>query len=148
MVIYYNNEGKRGGENDLINFDKINYLFNEIMVGNGSVITTDNIKVMNEQALEIYNIPSLSNQEVDCLKKIIMICNVLYNRTDLTVLPIEDGFYDLLLEKYKTYDQNFQVGSEVVELRNLIGKNISVGKKLFNHPNFLQSLKDSQYFKD
>ena len=35
-----------------------------------------------------------------------------------------------------------------LELRNLIGKNISVGKKLFNHPNFLQSLKDSQYFKD
>ena len=35
-----------------------------------------------------------------------------------------------------------------LELRNLIGKNISVGKQLFNHPNFLQSLKDSQYFKD
>ena len=35
-----------------------------------------------------------------------------------------------------------------LELRNLIGKNIAVGKKLFNHPNFLQSLKDSQYFKD
>ena len=34
------------------------------------------------------------------------------------------------------------------ELKNLIGKNISVGKKLFNHPNFLQSLKDYQYFKD
>ena len=35
-----------------------------------------------------------------------------------------------------------------LELRNLIGKNISVGKKLFDHPNFLQSLKDAQYFKD
>ena len=35
-----------------------------------------------------------------------------------------------------------------LELRNFIGKNISVGKKLFNHPNFLQSLKDSQYFMD
>ena len=26
-----------------------------------------------------------------------------------------------------------------LELRNLIGKNISVGKTLFSHPNFLQS---------
>ena len=39
------------------------------------------------------------------------------------------------------------IGSNL-ELRNLIGKNISVGKKLFSHPNFLQSLKDAQYFKD
>ena len=35
-----------------------------------------------------------------------------------------------------------------LELRNLIGTNISVGKKLFNHPKFLESLKDAQYFKD
>ena len=33
-----------------------------------------------------------------------------------------------------------------LELRNLIGKNIFVGKKLFNHPNFLQSQRP-QYFK-
>lgn len=39
------------------------------------------------------------------------------------------------------------IGSNL-ELRNLIGKNISVGKKLFTHPNFLQSLKEAQYFKD
>ena len=35
-----------------------------------------------------------------------------------------------------------------LDLRNIIGKNISVGKKLFNLPNFIQSLKDAQYFKD
>lgn len=35
-----------------------------------------------------------------------------------------------------------------LDLRNIIGKNISVGKKLFTHPNFIQSLKDAQYFKD
>ena len=35
-----------------------------------------------------------------------------------------------------------------LELRNLTGKNISVGKKLFSHPDYLKSLKESQYFKD
>ena len=60
---------------------------------------------------------SVAYPEMD---KIIMICNVLYNRTDMTVLPIDDGFYDLLLEKYKIYDSNFQVGSAVVEFRNFI----------------------------
>ena len=94
------------------------------MLGHGSVITNENVRVLNETALSIYNIEQLNQQEVDCLKKIIMICNVLYNRTDMTVLPIEDGFYDLLLEKYKVYDKNFQVGSAVVEVRDLIEKDL------------------------
>ena len=46
-----------------------------------------------------------------------MSCNILYNRTDMIILPIEDGFYDLLFEKYKTYDANFQVGSAVVDFK-------------------------------
>ena len=117
-----------------MNFEKINYLFEQIMLGNGSVINSDNIKVMNEQALKIYEIQSLSEQEIDCLKKIIMICNVLYNRTDLTVLPIEDGFYDLLLEKYKTYDQNFQVGSAVIDFRNLMENDINNPRKVARSP--------------
>lgn len=35
-----------------------------------------------------------------------------------------------------------------MELQNLIGKNISVGKRIFNHPMFLQNLKENSYFKN
>ena len=45
-------------------------------------------------------------------------------------------------------DNVFKLIGNNLELRNLIGKNISVGKKLFSHPMFLQSLKEAQYFKD
>lgn len=98
----------------------IKHIFDRIMLGDSSVITSDNIRVMNETAMALYNIPSLDLNQVEILKKIIMICNVLYNRTDMSVLPIEDGVYDLLLEKYKTYDEHFQVGSAVVEFRSFI----------------------------
>lgn len=102
----------------------INNMFDKIMIGDGSVITSPNIEKLNNISLEIYNKAQLSEIDIDLLKKILMICNVLYNRTDLEVLPINDSFYDLLLEKYKTYDSNFQVGSAVVEMRNLITTNI------------------------
>lgn len=117
--------------NDAIFIDD---LFDNLMMGNASVITSDNIKRLNDIALELYSIPELNNACISSLKKIIMICNVLYNRTDMTVLPVEDGFYDLLLEKYKKYDANFQVGSAVVEFRNFIENDLEVPRKVAECP--------------
>ena len=59
-----------------------------------------------------------TDQEISTLKSLIMICNILYNRTDIEILPVEDGVYDLLLEIYKQFDPNFQVGSYVVQFRD------------------------------
>ena len=107
-----------------MSFVDIDLMFKAIMVGDASVITIGNIQLLNDMALYLYNIPQLDPGQVDTLKKIIMISNALCNRSDMFVLPIEDGFYDLLLEKYKTYDENFQVGSAIVEFRDWI-ENVS-----------------------
>ena len=117
-----------------MNGQKIDYIFEQIMLGNASVIVSENIKVLNDQAMELYEIPQLDQQQVECLKKIVMICNILYNRTDMTVLPIEDGFYDLLLEKYKKYDEHFQVGSAVIEFRNFIENDLDNPRKIAKSP--------------
>ena len=112
----------------------IQSLFEGIMMGNGSLITSENIQLINKIALDIYNKKSLSNDEIDILKKIIMICNVLYNRSDLSILPVEDGFYDLLLERYKTFDSNFQVGSAVIDFRNLAENDMIEPTKVAQSP--------------
>lgn len=91
-----------------------------LLRGDPSVITDINIRALNIIAMRIYNEISLDDNGIECLKYILLICNVLYNRTDMEVLPIEDGVYDLLLEKYKVFDQNFQVGSAVVEFKSTI----------------------------
>jgi hypothetical protein len=38
------------------------------------------------------------------------------------------------------------IGSDM-DIQNLIGKNISVGKRVFEHPLFLKNLDDNSYFK-
>ena len=103
--------------------DFITTFFNELCLGNGSVINDSNIKELNKIGLDLYNKPELNSDEVYTLKYLIMSCNILYNRTDMIILPIEDGFYDLLFEKYKTYDPNFQVGSAVVEFKESLATN-------------------------
>ena len=114
----------------------IQEFFDNIMHGNAGYITGDNISKLNEEAMRIYNLRSttLGQEDVAILKQILMICNVLYNRTDLTVQPVEDGFYDLLLELYKQYDSNFQVGSAVVEFKNFIENDINDPMKVAECP--------------
>ena len=78
----------------------------------------ENKKILNDIALSLYNKQILTSDNIEELKNLLIICNITYNDTDKDLLPIEDGIYDLLLEKYKTYDPNFQVGAEVISFKS------------------------------
>jgi len=94
----------------------------DIIIGNilndlrhGSLkLVYDNKQYLNDYAMMLYNKTGLTQDELYDFRDIILIANITYNDTDKELLPIEDGFYDLLLEKYKKYDPNFQVGAEVI----------------------------------
>ena len=104
--------------------------------------TKELLKCLNELASYIYNIDNniITSDDIEKLKYIIMSCNILYNRTDMTVLPIEDGFYDLLLEKYKVFDPNFQVGSSVIQFRNFKDNDLDNTRKIIQPVYFLKSV--------
>ena len=80
-------------------------------------LTSENIELINKLALDFLN-----KQEIECklpgnlevARKILNISNILYNNTDRSLLPLEDGVYDLLLEKYKLFDSSYQVGAEPI----------------------------------
>ena len=76
-----------------------------------------NKQYLNDIGLLIYNKPELNKDDIEDLKDIILIGNITYNDTDRELLPLDDGFYDLLLEKYKRYDSSFQVGAEVIDFK-------------------------------
>lgn len=97
-------------------------IFDELCRGNISILTAESSKTISDLAVVLYgkckNNIELSPDECEMLKTLIMICNLLYNRTDMIVLPVEDGIYDILNEKYKSIDPNFQVGSAVVTYKS------------------------------
>lgn len=102
---------------------------------------------LNDIALTIYNKPILSEEDIDNLKGIILICNITYNDTDKELLPFEDGFYDLLLEKYKKYDPNFQVGAEVLSFESSKSKNkVTIEKPMKEAIIFMDEPNDKEFF--
>lgn len=106
-------------DNELLELKKI---FNELLKSNISIITTQVSIELSQDAVYLQSKDDHTDIEIECMKYIIMICNILYNRTDMMVLPVEDGIYDMLLLNYRRYDPHFQVGSAVVQFQSQMEK--------------------------
>lgn len=116
--------------NEKQNGFQLAFLMRELSAGHIAVLDTEN-KIFLGQLAAKYAQMSVNQFTLDQrnnLKILVMICNVLYNRTDMQVLPVEDGVYDLLMETYKKIDPHFQVGSVVVQFKDKVDKEMeSVG---------------------
>lgn len=109
------------------NLTYIMQMYDMLKNGNLECMTQDAIQYLNSMAMYEYNLPNLTDTDIRILDYIIKICNLLYNNTPLQMLPIEDGVYDLILEKLKVYMPNYTVGSIPVEFKSVkldtIGEN-------------------------
>lgn len=91
-------------------------ILDSLRSGDLSKVTADSIKRINEITMSILRVPNqdISEPEKIKMRLIIIISNILYNNTGKEMLVLDDGVYDLLLEKYKNFDPNYQVGAEPI----------------------------------
>ncbi len=104
----------------------------------------ENIKKISEVAEYLLDKPELNELEVSTLSYLIKIGNITYNDTDNDILPIEDGMYDLLLVKYKKYDENYQVGAEPIDFKDSM-KNLNVEQSMSYSPVTFMSEEDEKF---
>lgn len=71
----------------------------------------DAITGINTEVVRLINQPNWTEVDKITAKLVLEISNILYNNTDGVILLLDDGVYDMLLEGYKKYDPNFQVGA-------------------------------------
>lgn len=100
-----------------MNIDIILY---ELLQGNSIIINNATIDYLNQIANILLSKDQFNEIQIDYANKLLRISNILYNNTDKNMLPLEDGVYDLLLEKYKEYDKNFQVGADIVHFNSVL----------------------------
>lgn len=94
--------------------------------GNIGCLTSEVIYNINLIVLNLLNKEPLTKIEISVVEDILHISNIIYNNTDRSVLVLEDGVYDLLLEKYKRYNPNFQVGAEPIQFKTIDNSNQSI----------------------
>ena len=67
--------------------------------GDASCLTSEVIYNINQIVLNLLHKEPLTEVEINIVGDILHISNIIYNNTDRSVLVLEDGVYDLLLEK-------------------------------------------------
>lgn len=94
--------------------ERLNNILKKLLSGDLSCLSSDNIIQVSEDAIDLLNKPVFDEYDQMCANIIISISQIVYNNTDRSILFLDDGIYDLLLEKYKEYDKLFQVGAPVI----------------------------------
>lgn len=132
--------------------EKLNAILQALMDADLSCLNSDNIIAISNETTRLLNIPNnnITEYDVACMKTIILISQIAYNNTDKTILFLDDGVYDLLLEKYKKYDSNFQVGAPVVKFdqNGEIKKEKEVIEPIIFLDNAEAFKEDSLYYED
>ena len=83
-----------------------------------SQIYYDN-RIINDEAIRlIYLEDQPTDDDINNMRIILEISNVLYNNTSNNILPLEDGIYDLLIMKYKFFTGKNIIGARPVHFEN------------------------------
>lgn len=77
---------------------------------NSSMYDTDFCQMMSVMTTQLLTDFNWGPNEIVLADAILRYSNIAYNCTDNEVLPLDDGLYDQLLEIYKKYNPNYQVG--------------------------------------
>lgn len=73
------------------------------------------VQMMNDIAVTAINTNEWDNKIIEDVYGVLMISNILYNNTQMGMMPLEDGVYDLLVSKYNKYtNYKSPVGAEPI----------------------------------
>ena len=97
---------------------KLNELIESLKKGDLSGLTREIVLLINEESKRMLSITEHSQEDIIKMNQIILISNILYNNTSIDILPLEDGVYDVLLELYKRYNPNYQVGAIPIKFKD------------------------------
>ena len=130
-------------------YQTLKSIFDSLMNGKLVDLNPKNIQLVSDEAVRIINKPELNDYDQMNASLIISISQIVYNNTDRSILFLDDGVYDILLEKYKRYNENFQVGAPVIKF-NQDGE--AIKEELINPVTFLENSSDfidnSLYYND
>ena len=98
---------------------ELNSLLDSLKQGDLSALSREVILLINKETTRILSIKEEhSHQDIIKMGMIIMISNILYNNTSIDILPLDDGLYDLLLELYKKYNPDYQIGAPPIVFKD------------------------------
>lgn len=96
----------------MIKYSELQKIYDTLLSGNISIITDVDVQLsITQYANYLINKYPWNQDEQNSADIILKISNTAYNNTTLDILPLDDGIYDQLLQSYKSYNPNYQIGA-------------------------------------
>lgn len=102
----------------MTNCELLNSIIQSLKSSSLELINSKNILLINRLTTEQLEKEQHTQEDILIMGMILHISNILYNNTDRNMLPLEDGVYDLLIELYKKYISDYQVGAEPINFES------------------------------
>lgn len=67
-----------------------------------------------------------NRQYLEFIDLVLKISNILYNNTDVDILLLEDGIYDLLIEEFRRLTGTIPVGAPPIRIVNIMNQDVAV----------------------
>lgn len=83
---------------------RVHEILKNLMAGK-NILTSPDIVAINKIGTDFLN-GNLYMDDLETIREILLISNILYNNTDMEILPLEDGQYDLIVTKYNKLTHN------------------------------------------
>lgn len=109
-------------------------ILDSLKKGRLDLITIENSTLINKCTIDLLSKETHDVGEITKMGLIINISNILYNNTDKSILPLEDGVYDLLSVLYKKYNQYYQVGATPINFEQNGGITTDMVEKRMRKP--------------
>lgn len=120
---------------------------NKLLQGDITCLTREVVEDMNEFTVDtVKHNMNPNNETLDNIFDVVYISNILYNNTDRTMLPLDDGVYDMAFQYYKNYRDDYYklIGAPVVHFANYNEKVIE-NQKLIAGLQFFDDKEDAFY---
>lgn len=109
----------------MIEISVLRNLKDSLLAGNLNLLNQEAILLINQIATKVLSksYSQITHEEIEEVELIILISNILYNNTDRSILPLEDGVYDLLMSMHQAFNPNYIVGAPPVDFKSTGGLN-------------------------
>lgn len=87
-------------------------------------------KSLNKRTESILITENPTQQDIQDANTIITISNILYNNGDISILPLDDGMYDLLMVWISRFSTNYQVGAPITPTFTQNTQQVPMNKKI------------------
>ena len=125
---------------------RLEAIYQSLLQGSLVMINNESDLLINDETQQLLNTEIPTPSQLYEMELILKISNIIYNNTDRSMCPLEDGVYDVLVVHYQNITGSYPVGAPPVKFESSDTKTEMDNTKVMYHK--IEGWEDAFYYDD